>query len=115
MKKILLIGIIVLLMFMAEVGNTASGNLYGYQVVETTGTTAIEFTYVVQEIYVVTMGTNTAYVNWTEVTTSTNNFSLGILGQTDVIDHTEEVNSSAMSVSQSTNPVHIRVQWKYRR
>lgn len=112
MKKIFLVLSIIFAVASFNKCFAANGSTTTWHVITTTGTTAINFDRVTTEIYVCTFSTNTAYVNWIATTPTTNDFVLGILGQTDVIEHTEEIRSSKMSVMQATEPVHIRVQVK---
>ena len=115
MRRYLFFAVLLLSLFcMANITKAASGNEIDYQVITSTGITVINFDRITTEIYVIAISTNPAYVNWTSTTPVNTNFLLGISGQTDVIEHTEEVNSSHFSVDAgSTLPVHIRLQWKY--
>lgn len=116
MRKALFLAVILLLIvgFAKTGAEAASGNEIEYQVITTTGVTIINFDRITTEIYTIAISTQTAYVNWTATTPVNTNFLLGISGVTDVIEHTEEVQSSNMSIDAgSTAPVHIRVQWKY--
>ena len=101
------------LMLIAGSVSASAGKQYEIYVATNTGTTAYNFSKVSTEIYVVTMNTNTAYVSFTTTNTATTDFILGQYNQTDVIEHTEEINSSKMAVSQAIGPVNIRIMIKY--
>jgi len=111
-RNIMMALILIMLFLTGSIVFAASGSDPNWQVITTTGPTTITFDTLTTEIYVCTFSTNTAFVNWTSSYTTTNDFVLGILDQTDVIEHVEEIRSSQMTISQSTPPVHIRVQWK---
>ena len=102
-----------IIVFLVNFVFAGTGKNYEVFVITNTGTTAINFSKISQEIYVVAMSTNTAYVNFVATTTTTSNFVLGQLEQTDIIEHTEEVASSKMGITQSVPPVNIRVMIKY--
>ena len=115
MKK-LLFAILVIALFYAKSQAGGAGRTFGYQTITSTGVTGINFNKISTEIYVITFETSTAYVSWISSTAltsyPTNYFQLGESSNSDVIEHTEEVQSSRMSVYQANNPVNIRVQWK---
>ncbi len=112
MKKFLLVLLVTFAVSAFCKCHAANGSTTTWRVITTTGITAIYFDRVTTEIYVVVHSTNTAYINWISTTPTVGDFAMGILDETDVIEHTEEINSSKMSVSQATSPVHIRLQWK---
>jgi len=126
MKKILfaiiLVGLLCLCGSKAIADGTgASGNEVGWQVITTTGITAINFDRITTEIYVVNYTTYPAYVNWVSTTPANTNFLLtgymedfnqGIVVRGS--SRTEEINSSKMSIDAGTIPtVNIRIQWKF--
>lgn len=113
MKKFLLIFLALICIISISYNlYAASGRQYGWQVITTTGTTAITPTFNTTEIYVVALSTPPGYINWTSTTVTTSDFPIGQHDQTDVIEHTEEVTSYRFGVRYDTGPVNVLMQWK---
>ena len=124
MKRIVLLGLILICLFANNVfadGTGASGKDVEWAVIDSTGITAINFSKVTTEIYVVNYDTYPAYVNWISSTAvSTSCFKLQ--GYLDDLEQstvkrgqsrTEKIQSSHFSIRVDTgSPVNIRVQWK---
>ena len=109
MKRILLVvGMIVVL---AVSVYCAGGKQVEYFTITSTGTTGITFTRSSSELYVVVGSTNAVFINWTSSTT-VGSFIMGRFDQTDVVEHTEEIRTSYLSITTSTNPVNVRIQSK---
>jgi len=117
MKKGIIL-VILILIGMVIYANAGTGRTYGYEVITTTGVTAIQFDYITKEIGAVVYSTNTCYFHATSSYTmtasnATNYFLLQRRAITAEPDkHVEEVESSRMSVFTLTPPVNIRVWWK---
>lgn len=117
MRKILLIAILLGLLCLCGSkaiadGTGASGNEVGWQVITSTGITVINFDRITNEIYVVNLTTQPAYVNWVSTSPASTNFLL--TGSSTGVSRTEEIQSSKFSVDAgATAPVNIRIQYKY--
>lgn len=97
--------------------SAGTGRSYGSAVITSSGVTGISFDKITKEIYAVTLSTPPVYINWVSsyvmtAANATNYFLLGIVDETDIIEHTEEVESSWMSVFSSFTAINIRIQWK---
>jgi len=117
MRKILFVAILIGLLWLSgDNAIGASGNEVEWQVITSTGVTPITFSRITTEIYVAMISTGTVgYANWISTTPASTNFYLyRVDASRPVVEHTEEVQSSNMSIDAgATPPVHIRVQWKY--
>ena len=124
MKKVILLGLILICFLGGSVfadGTGGSGKDVNWQVIDSTGIHAINFTKWTTEIYAVNYDTHPAYVHWvssTAVSTSCfllqgymEDFNQGTVKRGK--SRTEKIQSSHFSVRiDSGNPVDFRVQWK---
>ena len=113
MNKNILI-VLLILCFCKGISIAGTGRTYGYRNITSSGTTGISFDHITKEITVICYSTNTVTVNWvSSYTITSSDFRMQRIAVTAEPDkHTEEVESSYMSVNSSYTPVDVRVQWK---